>query len=86
MVRAVLRSGTICPIDPLPTSWPEGAELLIEPVGLDGIADDPAAWLRDLEAMGNPFEQPGEWEAFQATLAEADREAKEWMRREMGLA
>lgn len=57
----------------------------MKPVPADSTPEALDRWLQGLRALGNPFEEPGEWEAFQATLAEADRLAKEWVRREMGL-
>jgi hypothetical protein len=85
MIRAVVRNGTIQPLDPLPSSWEEGQEVQI--TELDPI-DDPEAierWCRELESIGNQPDDPADWERMEAVLAEADREAKDLMRKEMGL-
>ena len=85
MIRAIFRDGQIQPLDPLPTGWDEGQELQItevEPI------DDPEAierWCHDLESMANRPDDPAEWEKFNSALAEADRLAKDQMRKEMGL-
>jgi hypothetical protein len=33
MIRAILRSGKILPLDPLPSEWTDGCELAIQPAG-----------------------------------------------------
>ena len=85
MIRAIIRDGTIQPLDPWPTGWREGQELQI--TELDPI-DDPEAierWCRDLAASEMRLDDPADWEKFESALAEADRQAKAQMRREMGL-
>lgn len=85
MVRAILRDGRVDPLDPLPESWSEGCALVIEPSEPANAVDDLDRWLDDLTALGDPFEERGEWERFQADLTEADRLAKECVRQQMGL-
>ena len=85
MIRAIYRDGQIQPLDPLPTAWGEGKELQIiegEPI------DDPEAierWCRELDSIANRPIDPGEWQKFDSALAEADRLAKDQVRKEMGL-
>jgi len=84
MIRAVLKKGKIEPVDELPEHWREGQELIV-----DGgePSDDPAdikEWHDELVALS--VQIPAEdHERMAAALAEQDRQAKELMRREMGL-
>ena len=84
MIRAVLKKGKIEPVDELPEHWREGQELIVE--GCEP-SDDPAdikKWHDELVALSAQI--PAEdHERMAAALAEQDRQAKELMRREMGL-
>ena len=84
MIRAVLKKGKIQPLDELPPHWHEGQELIVE--GWEP-SDDPVEiqrWYDKLVALSAQI--PAEdHERMAAALAEADRQAKELMRREMGL-
>ena len=84
MIRAVLKKGKIHPLDALPEHWREGQELIVE--GCQP-SDDPAdikKWHEKLMALS--AEIPAEdHERMAAALAEQDRQAKERMRRDMGL-
>ena len=84
MIRAILKKGKIQPLDELPQHWHEGQELIVE--GCEP-SDDPAeikkwhAKLMDLSAQ-----IPAEDHArMAAAVAEQNRQAKERMRRDMGL-
>lgn len=85
MVKAVLHGGVIQPIDPLPPEWKEGQELWVE--GTVDPDDRPEAidqWYQELEALcagGNPVDE----ERLHTAIREMRQEAKEMMRREMGL-
>lgn len=86
-------------VDQLPTrpgrqarhgSWEcygdEGCALVVAPAETHGAAvDDLDGWLEELNQLGDPFEEPGEWERLQANLAEADRLAKDCVRRQTPL-
>jgi hypothetical protein len=85
MIRAIFRDGQIQPLDPLPADWEEGRELQI--IEGDPI-DDPESierWCRELESIKDRIEDPADWERFESALAEADRVAKDQVRKEMGL-
>lgn len=85
MIRAIFRDGMIHPLDPVPTGWREGQEL---PITEGEPSDDPEAierWSRELSAISQRSYDPAEWERFESALAEADRQAKDLMRREMGI-
>jgi hypothetical protein len=85
MIRAIFRDGQIQPLDPLPTEWDEGQELQItesEP------SDDPEAierWWSELTELTSQPHDPDDWGRLKAALAEADRLAKDQVRKEMGL-
>jgi hypothetical protein len=83
MVRAILKRGRVYPLDPLPENWAEGCALVVECGEPTGPAEGLDHWLEELNALGDPFEEPGEWERFQANLAEGDRMAKECVREQM---
>ena len=84
MIRAILKKGKIEPLDELPGHWRDGQELTVE-----GCApsDDPAEikkWHDKLLTLSAQI--PAEdHKRMAAALAEQDRQAKESMRREMGL-
>jgi hypothetical protein len=84
MIRAILKKGKIQPIDKLPEHWRDGQELIVE--GREP-SDDPAdikKWYDELMALSQQI--PAEdHERMAAALAEQDRQAKERMRRDMGL-
>jgi hypothetical protein len=84
MIRAILKKGKIEPLDELPGYWHDGQELIVE-----GCApsDDPAEirkWHKKLQALSAQI-APEDHKRMAAALAEQDRQAKESMRREMGL-
>lgn len=75
MIRAIIRGGQIHPIEPIPSEWSEGHEVVIEDAG-DRTASDLEEWYRELQELGPALSGPGEWEDFQAILAEADELAR----------
>jgi hypothetical protein len=84
MIRAILRKGKIEPLEELPGNWRDGQKLIVEG---GEPSDDPAEikkWHEKLLALSAqiPAEDP---RRMAAALAEQDRQAKESMRREMGL-
>jgi hypothetical protein len=82
MLKAILRNGSIVPLDPLPSDWKEGTPLEVgraEPAELD--IDQWAQEMRLLCADSLPEEE----QRMQAAIAEHRRLAKAQARREMGL-
>jgi len=87
MIRAIVDRGRILPLDPLPADWSEGRELVVSEAGPEP-PDDPEEIDRqfeELRALGAARYEPGEYEAVEALMAEADAQAKAYVRREMGL-
>jgi hypothetical protein len=88
MRRAILKNGVIHPLEPLPPEWRDGQEVRIE------LAEDEQRHLtpeeferswRELEELCAEAD-PEEDERMMQTMAESKRQAKEWMRKRMGLA
>jgi hypothetical protein len=83
MIHGKVQNGTILPLDPIPSDWAEGREVLIE-AAEDAVVDEHAEimrWYANLEALGGAQYEPGERESVGKFMADADREAKEYVRR-----
>jgi hypothetical protein len=85
MLPAVIQEGQIRPLDPLPAEWTEGREVIVEDAETR-TSHDLEEWYRELQELGPAQYEPGEWERVQATLSEADEQAKAEVRRHMGLS
>ncbi len=84
MIRAVLERGLIRPIDPVPAEWPEGTELLIEEADLPTDEARLDRWYQAMEELVSECDS-SDIEDLQTTLRQIDGEAKDLMRKEMGL-
>lgn len=84
MVKGVLNNGSIHPTEPLPTEWHDGQRLRIEKAEDDYVLpeqiDEDFAALEALCAAGDPADD----EIVERTLAAADRQSKEIVRRQIG--
>ena len=86
MVKAVVSRGEIHPLEPLPADWQEGQPLRIEK------ADDGEMTVEEIDrdfvvlASLCATSEPTNEEQLEKALHEARREAKEQVRRHMGLA
>ncbi len=83
MIHGVIQNGTILPLDPIPQEWSEGVEVVIE-AAPRAAADERARieqWFAALEALGPAQYEPGERETIERFMSDADRDAKESMRR-----
>jgi hypothetical protein len=85
MVKAVVNRGEIRPLEPLPPDWKEGQSLRVEKAD-DGDTlveeiDRDFAMLATLCAASEPADD----EQLDRSLQEAHRQAKEQVRRHMGL-
>jgi hypothetical protein len=83
MIRGVVQDGLIRPLDPLPPDWAEGHMVIVEEVE-SSTSDDLDEWYQGLQRLGPAQYDPGEREQIRAIWAEADAQAKEIVRREMG--
>jgi hypothetical protein len=85
MVKAVVSHGEIRPLEPLPADWREGQALRVEK------ADDSDRPVEEIDADFALLAQlcatsePAEEEQLERALQEARRQAKEQVRRHMGL-
>jgi hypothetical protein len=88
MVRAVLRDGLLHPLDPIPADWVPGQQLRVEEMDADPViqSSDLNQWLCDLKDATSELDNAEEWAAIERNLAEADRQAKDQVRREMGVS
>jgi hypothetical protein len=86
MLKAIVNRGEIRPLEPLPADWQEGQALRVEK------ADDDETSLqqidRDFAELAALCEasEPADEEQLERALQEARRQAKEHVRRHMGLA
>jgi hypothetical protein len=88
MIRGIVENGIIQPLEPLPLEWHNGREVVVA-----DLADQPGngsedfdTWAQDMNRLTVELNDPREWEQIDAVLAEADRQNKALVRREMGLA
>jgi len=83
VIHGVIQNGTVLPLDPIPQEWGDGLKVVIEPA--EGGAIDERAqiekWFASLEALGPAQYEPGEREAIERFEADADRDAKDSMKR-----
>jgi hypothetical protein len=87
MIRGVVKNGVIHPLEPLPADWEDGREVLVDDVveeSSNGSADVDH-WTEEMNALTAELNVPEEWHAIEEVLAEADRQNKALVRREMGL-
>jgi hypothetical protein len=82
MIRAVFKDGVLHPLDPPPSEWLDGRELLVEEA--ETTPEDLDTWYREVKDLVAKID-PGDPARIEAALKEQDAEAKAWMRREMGL-
>jgi hypothetical protein len=83
MPRAILRDGVIYPTEPLPPEWEDGQEVWVDTAPSDS-SEELDRWREELEAQAARI-SPEDIKRLEAALAEADKQAKDMVRREMGL-
>jgi hypothetical protein len=84
MIRAILKKGKIEPLEELPAHWRDGQELIVEG---GEPSDDPAdikKWHAKLLTLSAQI-PAADHDRMATALHEQDRQAKERMRRDMGL-
>jgi len=83
-IHGVVQDGAILPLEPLPADWMNGQEVVIEPTGESPVSAEERAeieaWYEEFKALGPLEYEPGEQEAVEKFMAEADQQAKEQMR------
>ena len=85
MVKAVVRNGEIRPLEPLPADWQEGQPLRVEKADAGEMSVEEID--RDFAVLAALCEisEPADEEHLDRALQEAHRQAKEQVRRHMGL-
>lgn len=86
MVKAVISQGEIRPLEPLPADWGEGQALRVEKI--DDGEPPPEELDRDFADLASMCQSsdPTDEERLERALQEARRQAKEQVRRQMGLS
>jgi hypothetical protein len=84
-IKAILRDGRIQPLEPLPTDWSEGQELVVEePQIAEGEAEI-NQWAKDLDKSTSQIPAE-EHDRFLRALDEIERASKDAVHREWGLS
>jgi hypothetical protein len=86
MLKAVVSRGEIRPLEPLPADWQDGQPLRVEKAD---EGETPVEEIdRDFAVLASLCEasEPADEEHLERVLQEARRQAKEQVRRHMGLA
>jgi hypothetical protein len=74
------------PLEPLPAEWVDGRELRVLEAGTLEEPEEPDTWSAEMDTLAAELADPEDWARIEGALAEADRQAKSFVRREMGLA
>ena len=85
MIRGILKDGLIYPLEPLPTEWIDGQELLVEESGNQPVPNNLSNWYLELTSIISQLDDAMEREQIEDSLKRADAESKDYVRREMGL-
>ncbi len=85
--RFGLGEGTNLPGDScfLPLQWVEGRELHVLEADPHEGPDDSDTWSQEMDILAAEPDDPEDWAHIEAALADADIQAKAYVRREMGL-
>jgi hypothetical protein len=83
MLKAVLREGTIVPLEPVPADWEEGAILEVDKT--QAPAFDIDAWASMMNQLCADSGAADE-EVMRSAIEEQRQHAKAQMRRQMGLS
>jgi hypothetical protein len=86
MVKAVISHGEIRPLEPLPADWKDGQQLRVEKADDGDVPIDEID--RDFAVLANlcATSEPADEDQLERALGDARREAKEQVRRQMGLS
>ncbi len=80
-IKAVLRRGIIQPVEPLPSDWADGQELVVEAPRSSRDEAEIARWAQELDTA--TAQLPAEEHTrFQKALGEIEKESKEAVRRQ----
>jgi hypothetical protein len=86
MIKAIVRNGSIEPLEPIPTEWFDGQEVVVQEA--DGNSHETPEeldrWYRELDALCVASD-PADDERLRTALVEAHEQAKAAVRREMAI-
>jgi hypothetical protein len=85
VIRAIIDHGQIRPLEPLPSDWVDGRELQVLEAESRNALEEPDMWSAEMDRLAAELDDPEDWARIDAALAEADMQAKSYVRREMGL-
>jgi hypothetical protein len=83
MIRAVVKNGTIQPLEPIPPEWSEGREVVVQETATLDTRESIDRWYQELEALCAAAD-PEDDQRLRVALAESHEHAKARVRREMG--
>lgn len=75
MIRAVVKNGTIHPLDPMPPDWSDGRELVVEGAEPNGPPEQIDAWFQDVESAASAGELEDD-HRLELAVDEVRRQAK----------
>jgi hypothetical protein len=82
MIRAIVCDGKIHPVEPLPPSWEDGQPVEVQAAPSEADEFDDA--MREIKRLSQQIDDE-DWQRMRTALEEADRQAKELVRKQMGL-
>jgi excinuclease UvrABC helicase subunit UvrB len=82
MIRAIVRHGTIHPLEAIPSEWSEGAELVVD-LGSEPRQGEIDRWEEELRAAAAELDLEDD-ERLRDAVSEVRRHAKDVARVEMG--
>jgi hypothetical protein len=84
IIRAIVEHGQIRLLEPMPSEWVDGRELCILEAESEDDSGGSDTWCHEMDALAADADDPEDWARIDAALAEADEQAKAYVRREMG--
>jgi hypothetical protein len=85
MIKAVLKNGSIQPLDPIPPDWFDGQELVVEESAAAPTERELREWDQELELLARQA-PPDEHQRLLDAIAQHEADSKEAVRREWGLS
>jgi hypothetical protein len=83
MIKAIVRNGTIQPLEPIPPEWHEGREVVVQEADIAKTPPEIDQWYRELEALCAESD-PADDERLREALTQAHEQAKAMVRQQMG--
>jgi hypothetical protein len=84
MIKAILKNGSIHPLDPIPPDWVDGQELVVEESEAAPTERELFEWDQEIETLARKV-PPEEHRRVLDAIAEHEAASKDAVRREWGL-